>query len=532
MTEETESVRGTGTIISRRSVLKSGALAVGATFASPLASWRPRPAELMSRATAAITPRRGGRIRAGFTGGSSTDTLDAQRGVNAVDFARIPQLNEPLTAYNHDAEIVLWLAEEMTPNVNATEWTVRVRDGITFHNGKPLGADDLIFSFQRILNPKNPLPGASSLTPLDYSGMKALDSRTVRFTCHTPFATFPQIHPGFYFYIVPVGYDPAHPIGTGPFKYEQFSPGVSSLFSRNADYWVHGLPYVDELEIIDSSDAAASVNGLLSHEYDAANLDSISVISELESAGCHVLVSDTGFFTPFTMRVDVPPFNDVNVRQAMRLAVARPEMREAVFSGYGRIGNDIFAPYTPAYDTAIPQRTQDIPQAKYLLKKAGHESLNVQLVTATISPGTIAAATVLAQQAKSAGINISLREISSTEFYGANYLHWDFSQDYWYYTPYLVQCSESTIIGASFSETHFANPGYNKLYRQALSIVDEHKRADVIHEMMKIDFDEGGYIIPYFVPAIDGYGPTLRGAVHDKTGIPLANGDFKNFWLS
>jgi peptide/nickel transport system substrate-binding protein len=530
MTDVTEGARSqepTPTF-SRRTALKGGAALTASAFGLSLvgcASSASKPVSVTAK------PRRGGTIRASVTGGGSSDTLDAQKGINAVDFARIPQLNEPLTAYDHNAQVVLWLAEEMTPNADATEWTIRVHDGVTFHNGKPLGAEDVIFSFQRIIDPKNPLPGASSLTPLDFNGMKQLDARTARLTCHTPFATFPQVHPGFYFYIVPVGYDPKKPIGTGPFKYEEFSPGVSSRFSRNGDYWVSGLPYIDSLEIIDSPDATTQVNGLLSHQFDAANLDSVSVVPELESGGCRVIISETGFFTPFTMRYDISPFSDVNVRQAMRLAVARPQMREAVFSGHGLLGNDVFAPFDPAYDHALPQRVQDVAQAKFLLKQAGHDSLHVQLTTSDISPGTIDAAQALAQQVSAAGINVSLQQVTPTTFFGTNYLQWTFSQDYWYYTPYLVQCSESMIKGAAFSETKFVNPRYNDLYMQALSLVDEASRADVIHEMMRIDYDEGTYIIPYFVPAIDGYGPTLRGAVHDRTGIPFANGDFKNFWL-
>ena len=540
MTQDSESVlrRGVESVLSRRTLLKG---AIGAAAATALevslggCGTSASPAGSTTAAGSSTTmpkPKRGGQLRAGFTGGGSSDTLDAQIGVNAVDFARIPQLNEPLTVLDHNAQIVMWLAEEMTPNSDATEWTVRVRDGITFHNGKPLQAEDVIFSFQRILNPKSPLFGATSLTPLEYHGMKALDARTVRFSCNAPFATFPQVQPGFYFYIVPVGYDPKHPIGTGPFKYESFSPGVQSVFTRNDNYWVTGQPYLDELIITDYADPVTQLNALQAHNIDVANLDSTSVVSELESSGIQVIVSDTGFFTPFTMRTDKPPFNDVRVRQAMRLALDRPQMRDSVFSGAGLLGNDLFAPYDPTYDHSIPQRVQDIAQAKSLLKKAGQEGLTVELVTSDIAAGTVSAAQVLKQQADSAGFNVQLKQVTPTEFFGSNYLQWDFSQDYWYYTPYLVQCGESTIKGAAFSETKFANPRYNELYHQALALIDEGKRADVVHEMMEIDYTEGGYIIPYFVPAVNAYGGNVRGGVHDKTGVPLANGDFRNLWLA
>jgi peptide/nickel transport system substrate-binding protein len=520
-----------GDSMSRRAFLKGAAgLSASATAALALAGCgsSAKPAVTVTTAT---KPRKGGRLRVGITGGGSSDTLDAQAGVNDVDFARIPQLNEPLTAFDHNANVVLWLAEELTPNADASEWTIRVRDGVTFHDGKPLQAEDVIFSFQRILNPKAPLPGASSLTPLDINGMKKLDARTARFTCHSPFATFPQVQPASYFFIVPEGYNPKLPVGTGPFKYQSFEPGVQSVFTRNENYWVSGRPYVDEVVIVDYADPTTQVNALMAKDIDCANLDTVSIVPELRTSGIQVLVSTTGFMTPFTMRADVAPFNDVRVRQAMRIAVDRPQMRGAVFDGDGLLGNDIFSPFDPAYDTSIPQRHQDIGQAKSLLKQAGHESLTVQLVTSDISPGTINAAQALKQQVSAAGINVQLRQITPSEFFGSNYLQWTFSQDYWTYIPYLVQCSESMIKGAAFSETKFANPRYDQLYRQALSIVDDTKRADVIHEMMMIDYNEGTYVIPYFLPAVNGYGSNVRGASYDKTGVTLANADFKDLWF-
>jgi len=101
-------------------------------------------------------PIRGGTLRVGLTGGASTDTLDPLAQVTPPDLARSPQIFNSLIAFDSDAQLRLQLAEEMVPNSNATEWTIRVRKGITFHNGKTLGADDVIFTLQQCLNPKSP----------------------------------------------------------------------------------------------------------------------------------------------------------------------------------------------------------------------------------------------------------------------------------------------------------------------------------------------------------------------------------------
>src|SRR5208282_375977 len=110
-----------------------------------------------------------------------------------------------------NAKRQLSLAEEITPNASATSWTIRVRSGVTWHDGKTLSADDVIFSLRRIVDPKNPLEGASQLTPLDMANAQKLDSRTVRIPCHSPFSILPDTLASNFFFIVPVGFDPKNP---------------------------------------------------------------------------------------------------------------------------------------------------------------------------------------------------------------------------------------------------------------------------------------------------------------------------------
>lgn len=207
-------------------------------------------------------------------------------------------------------------------------------------------------------------------------------------------------------------------------------------------------------------------------------------------------------------------------------------MRELVFGGHGTLGNDIFSIWDPLYDHSIPQREQDIAHAKFLLKQAGQENLTVELVTAPVAEGTVLAAQVLAQQAKAAGVTVNLRQTTVTEFYGSQYLKWTFAQDYWYYDRYLLQVGSTFLPTSLYNETHFNDPKYTALYNEGVSTLDRARQRSVIAEMQQIDYDSGGYIIPYFPPIIDGYSSKVNGVIPSKVGASFNQYDFKNLWLS
>jgi peptide/nickel transport system substrate-binding protein len=233
---------------------------------------------------------------------------------------------------------------------------------------------------------------------------------------------------------------------------------------------------------------------------------------------------------PFTMRVDQRPFSDVRVRQAMRYIVDRPQMLETLFGGYGKIANDLYGSNDPDYDHSIPQRVQDIPRAKSLLKAAGYENLTTTLVTAPIFAQATGAATVFAQQAKAAGVNVLLDSIPVSTLYGPSYLKWTFAQDFWEPLYYLTMAGESSIATAPYNETHFSNARFTSLYRQALSTLDQNLQREIVHEMQWIEWNEGGYIIPYLTPFLDAHSPKLKGVLPGKE-LPLGNLSFKNYWF-
>ena len=363
------------------------------------------------------------------------------------------------------------LAEEMIPSPDARTWTIRLRPGVTFHNGKPLTAEDVVYTFSRIINPKAPHNGAAAL-PTSPGQMKVLDAHTARVTFDIPYATFlEQISLNYYFGIVPVGYDPKTPIGTGPFKYQSFTPGTQSTFVRFDDYWQPGLPTSTASRSSISSDETAQVNALQAGQVDICENAPLSLTSQVKnSTSLKALISAPGAWIPFTMRVDVPPFNDVRVRQAFRLLVDRPQMIVSSAYGLGIVANDVFGLHDPCYDNSL-KRSQDIPQAKSLLKQAGQSDLSVELVTADFTAGAVLAAQVFAQQAQAAGVTVTLRNLSVTDFF-SNYLKWTFSQDFFACAPFMSIAAQTTVPNVIFNETHFDDARYNSLYQQANGTLD------------------------------------------------------------
>jgi peptide/nickel transport system substrate-binding protein len=478
-----------------------------------------------------VRPRRGGTLRAGVSGGSSADTLSPYIAEASPDFARMNQILEPLMQYGSNAEATPVLAAELSPNSDGSVWDVRVRSGITFHNGKTLGADDVIYSIQQYVDPKNAAVGALPLSFVDVSGLKQLDALTARIPCNGPVSAFPYFLCDPNLPILPVGFDPKRPVGTGPYRLGTFVPGQQSVFIRNNNYWQTGLPYCDRVEIYDVPDETTQINGLQGGQFDVVNELSAASMNTVRSGGADLLISHGGGWNPFTMRVDQPPFNDVRVRQAMRLVVDRQQMLEQVFGGVGTIGNDIFSIWDPLYDHELPQRVQDIDQAKYLLKQAGYENLAVTLVTSSIAEGVVDNAQVFVGQASAAGIKVNLQTPPVGTFFGPNYLKWTFAMDWWTYRAYFPQVSLATLATAPFNETHWNDPQYAALYREGLAQLDTSKRREIVHEMQTIEYERGGYIVPYFPPVIDAYASTVHGTISSRSGFSFNNWDFKSLWI-
>ncbi len=515
--------------LTRRSLLKYAAAGGALAGLAPLisacgGSSEPAP-------SASPSAKQGGQLRVGIVGGSAKDTLDGQIATSEPQICTTFQLYDALLGWDANYQIIPLLAAEWSANADATVWTVKLRDGVVFHDGKTMTADDVIYSYKRIIDPESPKMGASQLADLPMSGIRKVDATTIEFALDKPNAIFEEAMALYGNCIVPEGFDPKKPIGTGPFKIKTARPGEQYVFDANTEYWGNG-PFVDQLTIVEFSDPTARVNALLGGSVEAISQLPAAQAKVVEGQGINVLNATTGAWQPFTMRVDQKPFDDVKVRQAFRLIVDRDAMIQQAYAGFGGKGNDMYAPYDPGTPD-LPQREQDLEQAKALLKEAGYDGdLEVTLSTSdAIGSAAVAAAQVFAEQAKGAGVKVNVKKIDSGVFYGDDYLSYTFSQDFWYTRNYLGQTSQGTLPNAPYNETHWKNDAWQAIVEEAFKTGDRTRRNELIGEAQTIEHNEGGLIVWAFNNQVDAYSNKIGGVVPDRGGVPLSSFHFNNFYF-
>ncbi len=487
---------------------------------------------LTEAAFARAQARRGGTFRLAVSGGS-TDFIDGQHIVAKSDIARLMTGWEGLAYFDENYKIKLALAEELRAE-KSNQYLIRLRDGIEFHNGKTLTIDDVLYSIRRTRNAKLKLFGNAGLGAIDLKRMKKLDARTARIFLSRADVTLIEAFAQYFQGIVPVGYQPnavgkgpLRFVGTGPFKVQSFTPGRESVHVRNENYWRTGQPYFDQVRIINFPDDAAKVNALLSNQIDAMTDVPFAQVPVVNRRGnVKVYTSQTGAWTPLCMRVDTAPYNDVRVRRALRLLINRPQIVRQGLSGFGRVANDVYSPFDPAYaGDDFPQRRYDPEQARSLLRRAGQSDLSIELVTSPADTGMVEGATIFAQNAKAGGVSVRVRNVDGGTIYGDQYLKWPFSADYWGTRNYLQQVAVGVLKTAPFNETHWdAYPGYKKfesLYRQALATVNAGKRAQIIREMQRMEYNDGGLIIWGFKNLTDAYSTKVGGWKPDRGTLNL-----------
>jgi peptide/nickel transport system substrate-binding protein len=486
-----------------------------------------------STTTSSSAIRKGGTLRLGYVGGGTAETLNPNLGVTPIDESRIQNLYDPLVILNPDFSTSPGLALEWTPNKDATEWEVKLRPGVTFHNGKTLTAQDVIYSIQLMSKPTSAaLPFVSGIK---LNELKAVNSTTLRIPLTYPDASLDENFVYYNTWIVQDGEKNfTNPVGTGPFKFTSFTPGQQSVFTKNPDYWVTGQPYVDTLKIVSISDNTARLNALLSGQIDAmAQLPYADAKAHQATGDIVVLAAPAPQALVFYWDVTKPPFNDNRVRTAMKLIANRPQLVSDAISGFGVVGNDIIGKGLPFYNDSLPQRVQDIAQAKSLLKTAGHQNLRVLLKTSQIIPGFVESATLYAQQATAAGVTVQLQQVPADSYFNPSllYLKLLFGQSQWPVFSLKFFYLQALASTAPYNETHWHDPAWNALLLKAIGELDHAKAQTYWDQVQQIQYNQGGYMCWTNADYVDGASKSVRDLKAAPTGI-LGNHTFKTVWLA
>ena len=484
--------------------------------------------------TSAGTPVKGGTLRAGFVGGGTAETLNLYQGVTPIDESRAQNLFDPLLVVNPDLTTGPGLALEFNPNADATEYEIKLRPGVEFHNGKTFGAEDVIYSMRLMAKSAN-FASVPFVAGINLKDLKAINATTVKVPLLYPDADLGANFVYWNTWMVQNGEtDFTKPVGTGPFVFDTFKAGTQSTFKRNPNYWQTGKPYVDELLIQSIDDNNARLEALQSGQIDAmAQLPTADAKAHQATGDITVLVAKSPQAMMFYMDTTQAPFTDVRVRQAMKLIADRPALVANAISGFGSIGNDIVGKGLPFYDNSLPQRVQDIEQAKSLLKQAGQENLTVTLQTSPIFPGFVEAATLLAQQAKAAGVTINLKQVPPSSYYNpsALYLKMAFAETQWPPPSIKFFYLQALSSKAPYNETHWKNTAWNDLLFKAIGETDQATAQQTWNQVQEIQYNQGGYINWTNADWVDGLSTKVKGLEPHPAGV-LGNYLFMNAWLS
>jgi peptide/nickel transport system substrate-binding protein len=478
--------------------------------------------------------QRGGTLTVGQIGFGSAETMNLAMLNSGVDILRQSQILEGLWEFEGRTFGVKQVLAE-SQELSGTTLNVKLRDGVTWHNGKPFTADDVVWTIK--LWEKTPaLSNVAEL--IDFANVRRRGRLEVAIPLTRPVADFPSIPATTWCaYIVPDGdtYDRKEHVGTGPFKLDSWGPG-RAVFSANEEYW-GGAPYLDKI-ISDSSFRAeeARFNALLAGEIDALVQLPYELAKTAESnPSIKVLTSATPGYVAPSARIDQPPFNDPRVMQAMKLVADREAIKESVFNGYATIGNDLGMNGAPYFAKDL-EHPHDPEKARALLKQAGQEGLTATLVTSNWFAGATNLATVYAQQAKAAGISIQVKEIDASQMYAPTgaypYLKRQMGMMSWNPTSLAGYYLLGLYTKAPYNETHWGSPEADRLLFDAIGESDEGRATDKWHAVQQLQFDQGGYIIPTNLNYLDATTSKVHGAEVTPSGNDFNNTNFSKTWKS
>lgn len=467
---------------------------------------------LLSMPAFAGTPKKGGRLRLGIVGGSTSDSLDPAT-INASFNQTINwQLRNNMVEIDHKGNVIPELAESWEHSPDASKWIFKLRKGVEFHDGKSLDAEDVVFSINHHRKKGSKSPARGILKPI--KDVKADGKHTVVFTMHGPYADTPYLLSVIHLSIIPAG-TTDFKIGTGGYKFVSFEPGVKSLTKRNPNYWKEGRAHFDEVEVKGIRDVNARTNALMTGQIDVMNWCDLKTIDRLKKKPGIQIANATGrrHFT-FSMRCDTPPYDNKDIRLAMKYAIDREVMLERIQRGYGVLANDHpIPPHSRYCSSKFPQRWYDPDKARYHLKKTGLEGHVFELHTApnAVFTGAIDAALFFRQQASKAGINIKVVTEPDDGYWADIWGKKPFFMDYWSCRP-TPDLTFSLVYAADakWNMTHWIHERFNKLLLEARSELDDPKRQEIYGEMETILNDDGGAIIPVFSDWVDGATAKLK----------------------
>ncbi|WP_299150711.1 ABC transporter substrate-binding protein [uncultured Tateyamaria sp.] len=495
-----------GTLTRREFMTKAAALGVTAAVATS-----------MLAQVAQAAPVAGGTFKMGVQGGESTNTQDPAAWASDVPIAGGFLWGEALVELNADGSLKGQVAESWEGSDDATVWRFKVRQGIKFSNGADVTADDVMQTMARHSN-EDSKSGALGIV----QGIKSMrtDGDVFEVTLDVGNADLPYLMADYHLMIQPNGGfdDPAAAIGTGPYTLESDEPGVRMVFKRRPDYWEGDqtvVAHYDTIEVIVLNDATARTAALQSGQVDAISRVEPKIAKLLDRAPTLNVLSTQGRgHYVFIAHVDTAPFDNLELRLALKHALNRQEMVDKILQGYGSIGNDIpiNAAY-PFFDETIPQREFDLEKAAEHYKKSGHDGSPIILRTANGAfPGAVDAASLYQQSCQAAGIPLEIKREPDDGYWSEVWNVQPFCCSYWSGRPVQDQMYTTAYLStADWNDTRWKRPEFDEMLLEARAEIDEGKRKEIYSQMGRLLNEEGGLMVPMFNDFVDAVSDKVQG---------------------
>jgi len=433
----------------------------------------------------------------------------AQSSLDPISKGRVFQITEKIMSRlvrpGLDGRPQADLATNWEANEDATVWTFELRDGVMFHDGSTFEADDVVYSINRVLDPESDSPARSAVQMI--TSVEALDEMTVQFTLDTPFADMPLQLMDYRLRMLNEGSGDsiaATGNGTGPFMVETFDAEGTTVLVANPNYW-EGAPGVARMEIIGIADGQARLQALLGGQIDMER--GITAQQQIMLTGSNnftVQAIPTGNWRGLVFRTDVEPFNDIRVRQAVRMAANREELVALVLGGEGVVACDTPVEPNDQYRAEL-SCPQDIERAKALLTEAGYpDGIDIDVYVATLEPTWPTLAVAYQEQAAAAGIRVNVVQAPTDGYWSEVWMKKDVVATRWNERPADQALHEIYLSTAKWNESYYKDEEFDAMLAEARRELDFDKRRAIYVAAQEHLLETSGTLIPYTVTRLVG----------------------------